>query len=242
MIIVKPVDEKGCLNIQKLYEKYSIFLKEGTRVMCFFNRVFNENKKTVKKLNESIEAKFIENQYHPKIDLMPMRKKHGVAKGYYAEIIASNIVLEEEGKKIIVPVFPNEITLDCDYGIENVIKSEIEILKNVGRSYETIGLLHERGLEKIAEDFREAMVKLEESNYEGSINCFRKVIEGFKKYTKDHQIETKNRTDAIRDFLAKTYHLMSNFGMHAETKGFFEEAILSKDITTAVSEYITKKM
>jgi hypothetical protein len=241
MIIVKHINESGLFDIRKLYDKYPSFLKPGSHVMCFVNRVFNEEKKNVIMPKKNIESEFVESGYFHCIDLRVITRDHGIAKGYYVEIIASNILVEEDGKKIIIPVFPNEILIDCEYDIENIIKDEIEILRSVGRSYEIIGILHNKGFVEIADDFREAMIRFEKSDYDGSIKFFRKVIEGFKQFSIKNVIGTENKTKVIEDLLGKIFHLMSNFGEHTGTRGFLEEAIVSKDITMAIPEYIAKK-
>ena len=242
LIVAKHIDEEGRLDVRKLYDKYSIYLIPGSRVMCFFNRVFNEKKEIVSHPNVRTEAEFIKAEYNFMIDLSHERKKYGVPKGYFVEIIALNILFEEEGKKTLIPVFPNEMVLDCEYGIEDVIKSEIDTLKKVVPSYEVIGVLHQAGFQRIADDFRDAMIKFGKSDYTGCIGSFRNVVEAFRSFAKDQAIETENRTKLVHDFLSKAFQLMSSFGLHAGTSASMEEAILSKDIATAVSQYMTTKV
>ena len=245
LAIVKPIDDKGDIDARKLHEKYSGFCQDGVSVMVFVNRIFNEEKRVVvtPKTSLDVPIKVLKGGYPEyKINLFRLMEKYGIARLYYVELIATNFIIKRDDKVVMIPIFPNEIILDCDYGIEVIIKKEIETLHKIGKSYEIIGILQHKDLPQIAEDMREAIIRFERQDYDGAIKFFRKVTEGFKKIADKSSIESENRTDALKKFLTGAYHLMSNFGEHAGSSGSMEEAILSKDISIAISEYMVKKL
>ncbi len=242
MVVVKPIDGLGEIVVSDLYNSYPLLSLPDTRILCFINRIFNPEKVAILAPKISLKAEFKKLDCYPygKIILFPLMVKYGIAKGYFVEVIVTNIILNNDDK--IVPIFPNELISDCDYPLKELIEKELKTIKNIGNAYELIGILHQKNLGIIADDFREAINRFEGYDYEGSIKFFRKVIEGLRKYAQDNVIETRNRNDNIKDFLSKTFHLMSNFGEHTGTTGYLDEAILSREITIAISAYISKKL
>ena len=244
MIIVKPIDSEEKMEVQDLYYKYPVLMNTtDMKILCFINRVFNTQKEVVLTPKISVLASVVKPDAYQnwKFNLISLLTL-GIASGYYVEVIATNFVFHDGGATNFIPFFPNELIADCHYSIKERIGDEIKLLKDVGHSYEIIGLLYQKKLGVIGDDFREAIIRFENHDYEGSIKFFRKVIEGFREYAKNNIVVSQNRTDNLKDFLTKTFHLLSNFGEHAGTSASFDEAILSKEITIAVSSYISKKI
>lgn len=244
MIVVKPIDSELKIEVQDLYNKYPVLMASpDMKILCFINRVFNTQKEVVLSPKTSMLADIVKPEGYSdcKLSLISLLN-HGIANGYYVEVIATNFVFQDDKTINLILILPNEFVADCHYSIKDLIGEEIKLLKYVGYSYEIIGILYQKGLANIGDDLMEATIRFENHDYEGSIKFFRKVIEGFKTYVKDNIIVSENRTDNLKDFISKTYHLMSNFGEHARTSGSFDEAVLSKEITIALSSYMSKKL
>lgn len=246
MIIAKKVNENGYIDISMLGNKYPKLCVEGTNVLIFANKIFNQELKIVNtpkiSLEVSIAAETIGLIVYYKLNLSGLGLKYGIPKDYFIEVIASNFILNlPENKKIFVPIFPNEIVLDCDYGIEKKIKEERELLQKVAEGYEIIGKLYHIGLIQIAEDLREGIVRLEKTDIDGSIKFFRKAIEGFGKWVNPETLKSPNRVDAIKKYLTKAFHLLSNFGEHTGTGASINEAIVAKELTVSIAKYLIAK-
>jgi hypothetical protein len=244
MIIVKPIDSEGKMEVQDLYNKYSFLMSSpDMKILCFINRVFNTQREVVLSPKSSVLADIIkpEGYQNSKLNLISLLN-YGIACGYYVEVIATNFIFRDGEATNFIPILPNEFVADCHYLIKDLIGEEIKLLKDVGHSYEIIGLLYQKKLGNIGDDFREAIIRFENHDYDGSIKFFRKVIEGFRTYVNGNIVVSKNRTDNLKDFITKTFHLMSNFGEHTGTSASFDEAVLSKEITIALSSYLSKKI
>lgn len=94
----------------------------------------------------------------------------------------------------------------------------------------------------VKDDLTEGLVRMETNHYDGAIKFFRKVVEGFKVIS-DKQVldQSKNRSDAISDFLTKSFGLISNLGEHYGTYGGPEAAVFSRDITVAIARYLAPR-
>lgn len=248
MIMAKKVNENGYIDILNLRNKYPKLCYESMKVLIFVNRIFNQEFKVVNTPKISIEAPIIiekigEYITNYRLDLSGIWLKYGVPKEYFIEAIASNFIIriKEDGKTLMVPIFPNEIVSDCDYEIEKRIKEEVETLQKVGESYEIIGKLYYKGLIEIAEDLREGLIRTEKNDIDGSIKFFRKVVEGFGSWVNADTIKSPNRVEAINKFLKKSFHLLSNFGEHAGTGASINEAVLSKELTVSIAKYLIAK-
>lgn len=248
MIMAKKVNENGCMDILNLRNKYPKLCYEGMNVLIFANRIFNQEFKVVNTPKISIEAPIITEKISDyiinyRLDLSGIWIKYGIPKDYFIEVIASNFVIriKEDEKTLMVPIFPNEIVPDCDYGIEKRIKEDLETLQKVAESYEIVGKLYNKGLIEIAEDLREGLIRTEKNDIDGSIKFFRKVVEGFKGWVNTDTIKSSNRVEAINKFLNKAFHLLSNFGEHAGTGASMNEAVFSKELTVSIAKYLTAK-
>jgi len=149
MIIVKQINENGQVDIQKLKDKYPKFCTKGMNLLIFINRIFNEKCDVINTLKTTMEASIVAENIgystYYKLDLFNVMANYGIPKNYYIEAVASNFIMKYENQ-IIIPIFPNEIILDCDYKIEEIIKRDIEIIRKISETYEIIAKLHHVGL------------------------------------------------------------------------------------------------
>ena len=246
IIIAKQINESGHVDLQILKYKYPKICVEGINILVFINRIFNEKHKIVRAPQVAIEAPIIGEKSgsfrYPKLDLDTVMLKYGIPKGYYIEVIASNFITKTNEGTGMIPIFPNEMILDCDYGISGIIKKEVEIIQKVAEVYEIIGKLYTVGMGQIADDLREAIIRLEKGDVDGSIKFFRKVIEGFKSRVSEDILKSSNRVDAYKNYLKKVFHLLSNFGEHAGTEALMSEAVFSREITISTAKYVISKM
>lgn len=242
LLIARRIDENGKIDIHILHEKYPILCKAGVNLVIFISRIFNEEHKVIKTINLSTEVPIVTTGIFPQIDLLDIMLKYGIPKDYYIEIIASNFVTHHNKEKVLVPIFPNEIFLDCDISIIEIIKEDMQLIQKIGESFELIGKLYHLGFTRIAEDLRNGLLRFEKRDIDGSIKFFRKVIEALQKLINQDIFESSNRMEAIKKYMTKAYHLISNFGEHAGTEASLNEAIFSKEIAVAATKYVIAKM
>jgi len=240
------VEEDKCLiNISTLDSSYPQFCKNAIKLRCLINRIFNAERKVTAQPRE-IQTFAISKPTSystTKLDLSPFALFAGIPQGYYIEILAINFLYSYKGADYEFPIFPGEIlTSASDYQIKAVVQEDIETLKKVGFAFETIGLLYQSKLEAIASDLREGLLRIEKNDPEGSIKFFRKVVEGFKIYIKDKTIHSVNRTDRLSRFFGAAFDLASNFGEHAGTHGWTDEAIFCRDLSVAISRYMVRTL
>ena len=249
IIIVKPLEVESdgtCLiNVNYLDARYPQFCKQGIGIRSLVNRVYNPSRKVIKspKIVEVFRIQRKETYYAAKLDLSPFALYEGIPKGYLIEILAINFIYEHKDKdtgkqtSVEFPIYPNELLTDVDdYEIKRKVQEDLENLQRVGQAFETIGLLYQTKLYDIASDLTDALIRFENNDYEGSIKFFRKVMEGLRNNIKDKVIVSENRTKEFRSFLNASYGLMSNFGEHAGTHGWANEAILCKDCLLYTSD------
>lgn len=247
VIIAKQLDvedDKYTLDIYKLRSKYPTFCKPGTQVRGYLNRVYNEDRKIVNQPRMYCTIEIIESGYYQKLDLTPFAAKLGIARGYTVEVLAINFLIQQEMQVTEVPIFPNEIQTDVSNTEINArIEEEIGSLRKIGEIFETIGLLYEKKFFDLASDLRQGLIRTEKNDHEGAIKFYRKTIEGFKSLIKDKVIDdSENRTKGVKEFLGKTYSLLSNFGEHYGTRGFINEGKFARDLAVAISRYMIKKL
>lgn len=182
---------------------------------------------------------------HAKLDVTEFALYEGIPKNYFIEILATNFVYQyvdkNTGAKSIIelPIYPNELLMDVDdYGIKGKIQEDIEQLQRIGEEFTTIGSLYQLKLFEIANDLTEALLRFERNDFEGSIKFFRKVIEGLKNYIEGRPLVDKNRTKKFSKLLSSSFGLISNFGEHAGTRGWIDEARLSKAIVVSTCRYL----
>lgn len=246
MIIAKRINENGQIDIQKLRDKYPKFCVQDVDLLIFINRIFNEKYDVIRALKITIEAPVVAENIgfstYYRLNLFNVMAKYGIPKDYYIEVVASNFISKDKTQTIMIPIFPNEIILDCDYGIEEIIRKEVENIRKISETYEIIGKLYHIGLMEIADDLRDGIVRSERGDIDGSIKFFRKVIEGFESWVNEDVVGSSNRVKALKKYLKKAYHLLSNFGEHAGTRASMKEGILSKEITISIAKYLLAKM
>jgi len=222
----------------------AITQNNNVRARVYVSRFFNEKGDIIKEYKRLYVLKLIKDHNDYYLDLADFHIKDGIPVGYYVELLLISFIAPLADKGTIeIPVFPNELIIERDVllpdKIRGLIDSEKEALERVGRDIEIIGLLYSVGLVNIAADLIEALTRFYISDFEGSIKFFRKVIEGLRNYVREHEVPEmgKNRAELLKEFLSKTYHVLSNFGEHAGTYGFMYEATFSKDITVSVCRY-----
>lgn len=244
MIIVKQINEDGQIDIEELRHRYPKFCVQNVDLLIFINRIFNEEYNVIRTLKLTTEAPIVKSKsyLYYRLDLFKVMAKYGIPRDYYIEVVATNFIIKNKTKTEMIPIFPNEIILDCDYRIEEIIENEIESIRKISETYEIIGKLHHAGLMEIANDLREGIVRAEKGDIDGSIKFFRKVIEGFESWINEDVIKSPNRVDALKKYLKKAYHLLSNFGEHAGTEALINEGVLAKEITVSIAKYLLAKM
>lgn len=68
-------------------------------------------------------------------------------------------------------------------------------------------------------------------------------MEAFREKAKGISIDgSDTRTDEIRAFLSKSYSLISNLGEHHGTQGSRLDAQFTRDLSVAISRYMTHKL
>lgn len=239
IIIAKRIDEKGFVNVQKLRGKYKKLCVDEAIILIFINRIFNEKYKVIKTLRILIEAPITNvGGIFYKVNLFDIMMKYGIPEDYFVEFVATNFITKRNEEKLMTPIFYNEMILDCDSGINKIIKEEVENIKKVVEAYEIIGKLHQIGLSEISNDLREGIVRFEKRDVDGSIKFFRRVVEGFEHWVNKDVVKSSNRLEALKIYLKKAFHLLSNFGEHAGTEALMNEAVFSKEITVSIAKYI----
>ena len=80
--------------------------------------------------------------------------------------------------------------------------------------------------------------------YQDSITYFRKTVEGIKGlFERDIiEIQGKSRRELLRELIGKTFALLSNFGLHTGTRAGPAEAELAREITVALTSYVSKHL
>jgi len=255
-LVVEKLEEKDSAALVKIPDdilnKYPSFSKlsessGNVNLRIYLNRVYNERGEVIEeyKLLFTVPLKVYKYQYYKEgyADFSHFHITKGIPIGYFAEFLLLNFVIKSEDKAFETPIFPNEFRVMMGYvpdSIKEKINSEQNALKKVGADFEVIGLLYNYlDLHEIAGDLSEALTRFYETDYEGSIKFFRKVVEGLKNFIEKNKIiPSKNRHEALDDYLKKAFHLISNFGEHAGTHGFMSEAIFSKDIAISACRYV----
>jgi hypothetical protein len=179
-------------------------------------------------------------QYWPRIILSGMARKHGIAKGYFVELLLINFVVAD-GE---VPIFQNELkVVASDTEIQKMLMEEHEALQTVAQSFETIGILSIHGFHEIANELTEGLTRFEKNDNDGAIKFFRLVVEAFRDKAKGKIIDgSDSRGEEIGAFLSKSYSLISNLGEHHGTQGSRLDAQFTRDITIAISRYMAQKL
>jgi len=149
---------------------------------------------------------------------------------------------------LIFTLFPHELRQDLKEEFGELRPDDIKKLKEASFSYETTSILNEVGLNHIAVELNNGNKRFNKGDFDGSIKCYRKVIEGYLNYFKQNEDNKKiidsseNRTEKIIDYLKKVYNLLSNFGEHIGTRAFDEEGHFSHELVQSTSNYLIKKI
>ena len=253
IIIVRKlkIEKTKCLlDVSCLDSPYPQFTIDGMSIRFFLNRVYTENGKVTLQPKQTFVFAIDKPQYgSAKLDLSPYPLYEGVPKDYWVEIVAINFVLrqkDQSGQQTVTefPIYPKEMKVNVDgyapYSIKEQIKKEMEFLGKIGEAFETVGSLYQYGFHEIASDLTEGLLRIERNDHEGAIKFFRKVVEALRDYVKKPEVIviSANRTDLVKRFLSSSYSLLANFGEHAGTHGWIDEATLAKEITIATIRYV----
>jgi len=253
ILIVRNLEvEKGtCLvNIDCLKEPYPQFTVHGMGIRCFLNRVYTKKgKPTLQPKKTFIFTIHKPKEYGPaRLDLSHYAFYEGVPKGYWIEILATNFVYKHEdqsGEQVTeFPIYPREMKDDVEFyaptTLKEQIQKEMEALNKIGEAFETVGYLYQSGFNEMASDLTEGLLRIERNDHEGAIKFFRKVTEALREYVKRPEVTiiSDNRTQILKRFLSSSFSLLSNFGEHAGTHGWVDEATLAKEVSIVTIRYI----
>lgn len=181
-MIIKSITIKegtALVSVDTLESPYPQFVKEGMKIRCFINRIYN---KDGTKIIDEPHRSLIFNIVKPKgyyshcLDVSSFAFIKGIPKEYCIEIVAINFVYERKDEKsgrtkvYEFPIYPNETKTEVDYSLSNLkeqVEREIYVLDRIGKAYETIGYLYQSGLPEIANDLTEGLLRAERGDYEG---------------------------------------------------------------------------
>lgn len=175
------------------------------------------------------------------LDVTGVTAQLGVPIGSFVELVVSNVKRSED----LVPAFPGEIRTSVDYQFIDRVKKEVAAIERYAEAYETIGLLYQRGWTQPASDVQEALVRLDQGDFEGSILAFRRVIETVRATLKKGPGKIRDsdgKTEATAELLNKAFHLLSASGLHSGTVGLREEAVFAREVTIAASRYVASTL
>ena len=211
-------------------------------------RVFNEEGDVVKEFNKDIVAPVAElDGFYPTyiLDLTEVHLGYGIPIGYFLEVLLISLTVKSGSKQFEMLIYPDEFRLSEPPStpppkVSALVQGNVNVLKELGSTYEVIGHLSVAGLQDIATDLLEGLRRFYSSDYEGSIKFFRKVVEGLRNVVKGTDVFEGNRKEFLSEYLSKAYQLISNFGEHAGTRGSLHEARLSRDIALSLSRYLAE--
>jgi hypothetical protein len=210
-------------------------------------RVFNEEGDVVKEFNKDIVAPVtgLFGLFPTYIlDLTEVHLGYGIPIGYFLEVLLISLTVKSGSKQFETLIYPDELKyLEpplTPSKASTLVKGNVNVLKELGSTYEVIGHLSVAGLQDIAADLLEGLRRFYSSDYEGSIKFFRKVVEGLRNVVKETDVFEGNRKEFLYEYISKAYQLISNFGEHAGTSGSLHEARLSRDIALSLSRYLAE--
>jgi hypothetical protein len=210
-------------------------------------RVFNEEGDVVKEFNKDIIAPVagLFGLFPTYIlDLTEVHLGYGIPIGYFLEVLLISLTVKSGSKQFETLIYPDELkylgSLSTPSKVSTLVKGNVNVLKELGSTYEVIGHLSVAGLQDIATDLLEGLRRFYSSDYEGSIKFFRKVVEGLRNVIKETDVFEEKRKEFLYEYLSKAYQLISNFGEHAGTRGSLHEARLSRDIALSLSRYLAE--
>ena len=228
------------------------FTTSGSNVYAnaHISRVFNEEGDVVKEFNKDVVAPVAGLFLFPTyvLDLTEVHLGYGIPIGYFLEVLLISLTVKSGSKQFETLIYPDEFKylelsltpLKASTKASILVKGNVNLLKELGSTYEVIGHLRVAGLQDIAADLLEGLRRFYSSDYEGSIKFFRKVVEGLRNVVKETDVFEGNRKEFLSEYLSKAYQLISNFGEHAGTRGSLHEARLSRDIALSLSRYLAE--
>jgi len=231
------------------------FTTSGSNVYAnaHISRVFNEEGDVVKEFNKDVVAPVAGPfgsllTYVYVLDLTEVHLGYGIPIGYFLEVLLISLTVKSGSKQFETLIYPEEFKYlelsltpsKASTKVSILVKGNVNLLKELGSTYEVIGHLRVAGLQDIAADLLEGLRRFYSSDYEGSIKFFRKVVEGLRNVVKETDVFEGNRKEFLSEYLSKAYQLISNFGEHAGTRGSLHEARLSRDIALSLSRYLAE--
>jgi len=234
------------LNYSSIFSPSINFAISGLNVYAnaYIYRIFNSEGDVVKELNKVIVAPIAGVFPIYILDLAEVHLSYGIPIGYFFEVLLISLTVKIESKSFEIPIYPDEFRYlelsSTPSKVSTLVKSNVNVLKELGSTYEVIGHLSVAGLQDIAADLLEGLRRFYSSDYEGSIKFFRKVVEGLRNVIKETDVFEEKRKEFLYEYLSKAYQLISNFGEHAGTRGSLHEARLSRDIALSLSRYLAE--
>jgi len=223
---------------------------EKIYVVTYLHNIYNEKGETIKEYRKFYTAPIrmsmdlLGQKFH--IDVSSLATD-GIPVGYILiqTLFALHVKNIHNATSIKIPILPGEYHLyydnDIPSGALTRINYEISSLSRLTRELDVVFYLSEVGLEALANDLMEGLRRFNAGDYEGAIKFFRKVVEGWRNLLQQQDFSIpvgEKRREALRDYVSKAYHLLSNFGEHAGTHGSYREALLSKNIAMELSRYL----
>ena len=242
-----------------LIQKYPIINRISSKKLKLFlkiivEKIYNENGTLVNEFLRSEELPVFYQEvsdfrfsqiYSPYfVDFTNYHIKYGIPVENIIQSLLMSFKYEDEGGTKEIAIYPGELRVFVDQGAPPILKSKMELdkasIEQVERNMVTIALLQNIGLDDVANDLLEGLLRYHTNDFEGSIKFFRKVIEKIKQTLDVIDIKdlSEKRKDFLKQYVSKAYQLISNFGEHAGTRGSKPEADLSKDIALSISTYI----
>ncbi|MFP3287895.1 MAG: hypothetical protein RXP86_11595 [Acidilobus sp.] len=215
------------------------------------HRVFNEEGDVANEFNKDVVAPVtgLLGLFPTYIlDLTEVHLGYGIPIGYFLEVLLISLTVKSGSKQFETLIYPDELKylelsltpLKASTKMSTLVKGNVNVLKELGSTYEVIDHLRVAGLQDMAADLLEGLRRFYSSDYEGSIKFFRKVVEGLRKVVDERDVFEGNRKELLHQYLSTAYRLISNFGEHAGTSGSLHEARLSRDIALSLSRYLAE--
>ncbi len=238
-------------EVHDLFQKYpNMYSEVGTRIRLYVNRIYNEALRIVNEprigcildvVNEKVGQPAMT---RPFLDITDVASKMGIPKGYFVEVLAINFVLrDEKGKVAESPIFPNEILLDVkDEDLRVRVEEEVQALRKLGEGFETVALLYQVGLNDIAYELTNALMKFDKNDYDGMMQSYVKVVQDLQLLTKEKIRGEKTTIKGLKDFLDRIQSLLSDFGKNYGARALVEEGIFARNLVVYTCRYLIHKL
>ena len=238
-------------DIHDLFQKYpNMYSQIGLRVRIYVNRIYNEALRIVNEpgigclldvVHEKVGQPSTSRAF---LDITDVASKVGIPKNYIVEVLAINFVLRDETGKITEsPIFPNEITVEVqDENLRVRVEEEVEALKKLGEGFETVALLYQAGLNDLAHELTDALVRLDKNDFKGMMRSYVKMVESLQVLVKDRIFGTKTLIKELKDFLDQTHSLLSSFEKNYGARALMEEGVFARNLMLATTRYLIDKI